>query len=86
MESLASLFLKSINNPDSGTMKRCLCIYESLGKERKAEELFQKQVVAKELHHVISEASLQSNPEGLKVKCLGVHYLGVYKKLSSSLT
>ena len=67
MESLANLFLKNINNPDPSTMKRCLCIYESLGKEREAEELFQKQVVAKELHHVISEASLRSNPDGLKV-------------------
>lgn len=69
MKSLDKLFLESINITDIVTIKRCLCIYESLGKEREAEELFQKKVVAKKLHHVISEASLQSNPQGLKVHC-----------------
>ncbi|KAJ1531725.1 hypothetical protein ONE63_000391 [Megalurothrips usitatus] len=66
MKSLDKLFLDSINNSDITTIKRCLCIYESLNMEREAEELFRKQVVAKELHQVISEVSLQSNPEGLK--------------------
>ncbi|XP_034252790.1 conserved oligomeric Golgi complex subunit 2 [Thrips palmi] len=74
MKSLDKLFLESINVPDIVTIKRCLCVYESLGKEREAEELFQKKVVAKELHHVISEASLQSNPQGLK---------GVYREILS---
>lgn len=67
MRSLDRLFLRSISNSDISVMKRCLCIYESLGKEREAEELFRKQVVAKELHGVISEASVQSHLEGLKV-------------------
>lgn len=70
MKSLDELFLLSINKPENATMKRCLYVYESLGKEREAEGLFQKQVVAKNLHQVISEASLQSNPEGLKVLLL----------------
>lgn len=66
MESLDKLFLESINTSDNVTIKRCLCVYESLGKEREAEDLFRKKVVAKEMHRVISESSLQSNPQGLK--------------------
>lgn len=67
MRSLDKLFLQSISNTDVDVMDRCLCIYESLGKEREAEELFRKQVVARALHSVISEASVQSHLEGLKV-------------------
>ncbi|XP_026279723.2 conserved oligomeric Golgi complex subunit 2 [Frankliniella occidentalis] len=72
MKGLDKLFLQSIQKSDVTTIKRSLCVYESLGKEREAEDLFRKQVVAKGLHHVISETSLQSNPTGLK---------GVYREI-----
>ncbi|KAK3923073.1 Conserved oligomeric Golgi complex subunit 2 [Frankliniella fusca] len=72
MRGLDKLFLRSLHKSDFTTIKRSLCVYESLGKEREAEELFRKQVVAKELHDVISETSLQSNPSGLK---------GVYREI-----
>lgn len=65
-------FLQSIESKNSEQLERCLHIFCTLGEQRKAEEIFQCEIVGAHMDSIISESSLQNSPQGLN---------GIYRQI-----
>lgn len=59
-------FLAVLASKENEKLERCLRIFCILDECKVAEDIFKKKVVAPYMHPIISEASLQNNPQGLK--------------------
>lgn len=70
--SLSALLVAYITQKESASLIRCLRIFVSLDKVMDAEEVVRKKIVAPAVENIISEYSLQNDPQGLK---------GIYQKL-----
>ncbi|KAJ8865695.1 hypothetical protein PR048_033215 [Dryococelus australis] len=66
LSNLNAMFLDGVRQHDAGSISQCLRIYLALGQAKAAEELFRREVVSPAMQDVISEISLQSDPNGLR--------------------
>lgn len=65
-------FLKVLEDKKIDQLERCLRVYCTLGEYHAAEEIFRKKVVGLYMHPIISEVTLQNQPQGLN---------GIYKQI-----
>lgn len=66
LRRIEEYFLKVLDEKESEQLERCLRIFCILDECTIAEDIFRKKVVAPYMHPIISETSLQNNPQGLQ--------------------
>lgn len=72
LESLRTIFLSSLQERNIKAIERSLKLYQLLNKSTSAEEVFKQDVVVPVMSKLISETSLQNNPQGL---------VGIYNRI-----
>lgn len=76
LDKVKQCFLQSTENADKKSIKQCLKIYLMLNEVQTAEQTFRQSVVVPKMSQLISEPSLQNNPQGL---------VGIYDRIAEFL-